>query len=408
MSRALSRLREFLQLESAAGIVLIIAACLALIASNSPVSGGYFAAFSYPLMIGWAEWSLTKPVGVWINDALMAVFFLLVGLEIKREMTEGALASRAKASLPAIAAIGGMVGPVLVFFLINQNSPATIDGWAIPAATDIAFALGILILIGARAPTELKILLLAIAIIDDLGAISIIALFYTENLALEPLFYAAAATAVLWGLNRSKIAPLWIYLLVGALLWYFVLKSGVHATLAGVVTAAFIPVRAGGGSPLIKLEHALHPYVAFAILPIFAFANAGVVLSGLSFADLQAPLTLGIVLGLVIGKQIGVFGAIWLAVKAGWAQRPEGVSWLQLYGLACLTGVGFTMSLFIGGLAFDEATRLAEIRIGVLAGSVISAAMGVGVLLAASRSPAQAGPKSGSSSSQPLAIGDSQ
>ncbi|MBO6730039.1 MAG: Na+/H+ antiporter NhaA [Maricaulis sp.] len=389
MTRALVRIGEFLRMESAAGIILIFAAAFALIASNSPFAAGYASIFETYFTVGFGDGAISKPILLWINDLLMAIFFLLVGLEIKREIMEGALSSVSKATLPVLAAVGGMLGPMLVFLAINQNSPETLSGWAIPAATDIAFALGILLLLGHRAPVELKILLLAIAIIDDLGAITIIALFYTANLDLEPLFYALACLGALIGLNRSRIGSLWPYILVGAVLWVLVLKSGVHATLAGVVTAAFIPLRTPNSSPLHRLEHGLHPWVAFGILPIFALANAGVALSGLQWSALLTPLTLGLAAGLVVGKQVGVFGAIWLAVKTGLARKPEAVSWGQLYGLACLTGVGFTMSLFIGGLAFADPALMTDVRIGVLTGSLISALSGIAALVLAAKKPAR-------------------
>lgn len=393
MTRALVRIGEFLRMESAAGIILIFAAAFALIASNSPFAAGYASIFETYFTVGFGDGAISKPILLWINDLLMAIFFLLVGLEIKREIMEGALSSVSKATLPVLAAVGGMLGPMLVFLAINQNSPETLSGWAIPAATDIAFALGILLLLGHRAPVELKILLLAIAIIDDLGAITIIALFYTANLDLEPLFYALACLGALIGLNRSRIGSLWPYILVGAVLWVLVLKSGVHATLAGVVTAAFIPLRTPNSSPLHRLEHGLHPWVAFGILPIFALANAGVALSGLQWSALLTPLTLGIAAGLVVGKQVGVFGAIWLAVKTGLARKPEAVSWGQLYGLACLTGVGFTMSLFIGGLAFADPALMTDVRIGVLTGSLISALSGIAALVLAAKKPARSSDK---------------
>lgn len=389
MTRALVRIGEFLRMESAAGIILIFAAAFALIASNSPFAAGYASIFETYFTVGFGDGAISKPILLWINDLLMAIFFLLVGLEIKREIMEGALSSVSKATLPVLAAVGGMLGPMLVFLAINQNSPETLSGWAIPAATDIAFALGILLLLGHRAPVELKILLLAIAIIDDLGAIAIIALFYTANLDLEPLFYALACLGALIGLNRSRIGSLWPYILVGAVLWVLVLKSGVHATLAGVVTAAFIPLRTPNSSPLHRLKHGLHPWVAFGILPIFALANAGVALSGLQWSALLTPLTLGLAVGLVVGKQVGVFGAIWLAVKTGLARKPEAVSWGQLYGLACLTGVGFTMSLFIGGLAFADPALMTDVRIGVLTGSLISALSGIAALVLAAKKPAR-------------------
>lgn len=387
MSLIMSRIQNFLRLESSAGLLLMMAALLALIASNSILAGVYQGLLATPVEVKVGALEIAKPLILWINDGLMAIFFFLIGLEIKREILQGELSSFDKATLPIFAAIGGMAGPALVFVALNTGMPENLNGWAIPAATDIAFALGVLMLLGSRVPVSLKIFLLAIAIIDDLGAIMIIALFYTADLSVMALGLAGFGLAALIALNRMGVKTIAPYVLVGIFIWVCVLKSGVHATLAGVVTALAVPIHGRtkeAQSPLHKLEHGLHPWVAFGVLPIFAFANAGVSLSGVSFEDLMSPLPLGIALGLFAGKQIGVFGATILAVKAGIARRPEGAGWLHLYGVACLTGIGFTMSLFIGTLAFDSAAQLDAVRLGVLLGSLMSALMGVAVLLAAS------------------------
>ncbi len=364
----------------------MLAALLALIASNSLLQNAYLTLFSTPVEVKIGALEIAKPLILWVNDGLMAIFFFLIGLEIKREILQGELSSPDKATLPIMAAIGGMAGPALVFVAINASSPGTLNGWAIPAATDIAFALGVLLLLGSRVPASLKVFLLAIAIIDDLGAITIIALFYTADLSLTALSLAALGIGGLIALNRMGVKAVTPYVLIGLFVWVCVLKSGVHATLAGVVTALAIPIRghrAQSQSPLHRIEHGLHPWVAFGILPLFAFANAGVSLTGVSFTDLLAPLPLGIAAGLVLGKQLGVFGATFLAVKAGLANRPTGASWAHIYGVACLTGIGFTMSLFIGTLAFGDAALLDQVRLGVLSGSLVSALLGVAILMAA-------------------------
>ena len=387
-SSPLSAVREFLKLESASGILLVAAGLVAMIAANSPLSAWYDALLQVPFKIQLGDFKLDKPLVVWINDLLMAIFFLLVGLEIKREVVMGELSDRAKVALPAIAALGGMVVPAAIYAALNWGDPIGMRGWAIPSATDIAFALGVLSLFGERVPLGLKIFLMTLAVLDDLGAIVIIALFYTGNLSVLSLGLAAAALAVLFVLNRLGVMRLGAYLLVGAFLWVFVLKSGVHATLAGVVTALFIPARDPADPahpPLRVLEHALHPWVAFGILPLFAFANAGVSLAGLSPRDLLQPIPLGIVLGLFAGKQLGVFAFAWLAVKLGIARLPAGVAFRHVYGAAILCGVGFTMSLFIGMLAFDPAQTGQEIvidRLGILTGSLLSALVGYAVLAA--------------------------
>ena len=328
--------------------------------------------------------AIDKPLLLWINDGLMALFFFLIGLEVKREIVTGQLRSWKQASLPIIAAIGGMAIPAIVFVALNLGSPENLRGWAIPAATDIAFALGLLALLGSRVPEALKALLLAIAIIDDIGAIAIIAIFYTENMNLAALALALVPAAAMLLLNRAGVARTIPYFLFAALLWICVLKSGVHATLAGVVTALFVPIATGDERPLERLEHALHPWVAFLILPIFAFSNAGVSFAGAGLDALLAPLSLGIAAGLVIGKQLGIFGACWLAVKAGWARLPEGVGFRHVYGLSCLAGIGFTMSLFIGNLAFVDPQQIAAVKFGVLGGSLVSAITGIVVLRFAS------------------------
>ena len=396
MSLIVARIQNFLKLESSAGVLLMLAALMALIASNSMLSGLYGGFLTTPVVVQIGALEIAKPLLLWINDGLMAVFFFLIGLEIKREILEGELSSFDKAALPLIAAIGGMAGPALVYVLINWSTPETLNGWAIPAATDIAFALGVLMLLGRSVPTSLKVFLLAIAIIDDLGAITVIALFYTSDLSTMALGLAAIGLAALVVLNRAGVKTITPYALIGLFIWVCVLKSGVHATLAGVLTALAIPIHGKtkeAQSPLHKLEHGLHPWIAFGVLPIFAFANAGVSLTGLSLEDLAAPITLGVAAGLFIGKQIGVFGATFLAVKAGIARRPEGTNWAHIYGVACLTGIGFTMSLFIGMLAFDARDSLDQVRIGVLAGSILSAIAGVIALKLAARMSVPAEPR---------------
>ena len=379
------RLRAFIASESAGGIILIVAAALALAIANSPLLPDYQKLLSTPVAFSAGSLvAIDKPLLLWINDGLMALFFFLIGLEVKREIVTGQLRSWKQASLPIIAAIGGMAIPAIVFVALNLGSPENLRGWAIPAATDVAFALGLLALLGSRVPVALKALLLAIAIIDDIGAIAIIAIFYTENMNLAALALALVPAAAMLLLNRAGVARTIPYFLFAALLWICVLKSGVHATLAGVVTALFVPIATGDERPLERLEHALHPWVAFLIVPIFAFANAGVSFAGAGLDALLAPLSLGIAGGLVIGKQLGIFGACWLAVKAGWARLPEGVGFRHVYGLSCLAGIGFTMSLFIGNLAFADPQQIAAVKFGVLGGSLVSAITGIVVLRFAS------------------------
>jgi Na+:H+ antiporter, NhaA family len=373
-----STLRRLLTHEASGGLVLIASAALALIAANSTAAEVYSATL--------ARYVLGLSVLHWINDALMVLFFVLVGLEIKRELLDGHLKSWQHRLLPGLAAAGGMIGPALVYLALNVSSPETLRGWAIPAATDIAFSLGVLAILGSRVPVSIKVFLTALAIIDDLGAIVIIALFYGHDLSLTMLGLAAATMGGLIGLNRYGVTRLAAYIPLGLLLWFFVLQSGIHATIAGVLFAIAIPLRRSPGhpddahSPLHRLENALHPYVSFVVLPVFGFANAGVTLGGLGIAALLKPVTLGCALGLFAGKQIGVFGSVWLAVRLGLAKRPSGTSWSQLYGMALLCGIGFTMSLFIGLLAFGDGTLQDQTKVGVLLGSLVSAVAGWAVL----------------------------
>jgi len=377
----ISAIREFLRLEAAGGILLVCAATLALLIANSPAASAYFALLNLPVIVQVGSLGIDKPLLLWINDGLMAIFFLLVALEIKREVLEGELSSVKQAALPGVAAIGGMVAPALVYAAFNWSDAIAMRGWAIPTATDIAFAVGVLTLLGRRVPVTLKLFLLALAIMDDLGAIVIIALFYTADLSTTALVLAAIAIAVLVLLNRTGVTRTAAYVLVGVTLWVFVLKSGVHATLAGVAIGLTVPLRTPGHtSPLKHLEHTLHPWVTYAILPVFAFANAGVSLAGLSLNDMLRPLPLGIMLGLLIGKQVGVMGATWLAVQLRLGALPEGTRWHHIYGAAVLTGIGFTMSLFIGSLAFESAEQSTQVRIGVLVGSIVCAFLGYIVL----------------------------
>ena len=380
LRRPISIISEFLALEAAAGLLIIGAAALALILANSPAAPVYGAALSYPIGVPGRQLSVL----LWINDGLMAMFFLLVGLEIKRELLAGELSSVKSALLPASAALGGMAAPALIYAALNWQHPATLRGWAIPAATDIAFALGILTILGRRVPASLKIFVTALAIIDDLGAIVIIALFYTERVSGAALALAAAGLALLFAFNRLGVRRLTPYLLVGIVVWGAVLASGVHATLAGIAVALMIPLRGAGAqeerSSLHRLEHGLHPWVAFAILPIFALANAGLSFEQLSPRALLAPVPLGIVAGLFLGKQIGVLAGSWLTVKFGWAEWPQGANGGQIYGVALLCGIGFTMSLFIGGLAFGSEELQRLVKLGVFTASLLSALAGYLVL----------------------------
>jgi Na+:H+ antiporter, NhaA family len=370
---------DFLKLESAGGLLLVAAAGLALICSNSPLRHLYDDLLKIPVEVRFGSFAIAKPLLLWINDGLMAIFFLLVGLEVKREVLEGELSTPAQVLLPVIAGSGGMAVPAFIYLLFNHGNSAAMNGWAIPTATDIAFALGILSLLGTRVPMSLKIFLTAVAIADDLGAIVIIALFYTAELSREMLLFAAVAIAALITLNLLKITRIAAYAIVGAILWVLVLKSGVHATLAGVAIAFAVPLKmkdAQGHAPLHRLEHSLHPWVAFGVLPIFAFANAGVSFAGVTLTALVDPLPLGIAAGLFVGKLVGVYGASAMLVRFGLASFPEGANWRQLVGVAALCGVGFTMSLFIGSLAFEGPEYSTPLRLGVIAGSTVSGVTG--------------------------------
>lgn len=376
---------RFINHEATAGLVLVVAAVAALIASNAPGLSDLYAHFletSVQVSIG--EASIRKPLVLWINDGLMAVFFFLVGLEIKREFLEGNLSSRDQVILPAVAALGGMVAPGLIYttIVLSSGDQHLLRGWAIPAATDIAFALGALALVGARAPLTLKVFLLTLATLDDLGAIVIIALFYTDHLSALSFAGAAIALLILILMNRWTVHRVAPYILVGVVLWVFVLKSGVHATLAGVALALTIPVRGPRGGPLIEeIEHGLHPYVKWFILPLFAFANAGVPLEGITFGSLLEPLPLAIAMGLFVGKPVGILAATAVLTRSGLARLPEGCTWAHMIGVSFLAGIGFTMSLFIGMLAFSIEHDLVGVRLGVIGGSILSAIAGYVILV---------------------------
>ena len=389
MIKTLSKpFKWFFQLEAASGLVLLIAAIIALVISNSNFSDLYFNTLEKYLFIGVNDFGLKLSVHHWINDLLMAIFFFFVTLEIKREFVQGELSNLKKALLPIIGAVGGMVIPALVYVSINFGNTETMNGWAIPSATDIAFSLGILSLLGSRVPISLKIFLTALAIIDDLGAILIIAFFYSGDLSISYLSLILLSYIFLLILNKIKVKKFLPYLVIGSFMWFFTYKSGIHATISGVLLASTIPhrIKDKDFSLLIKLEHAISPYVAFMIMPIFAFANAGVSLDGLSLSSLLKPVPLGILLGLFIGKQVGVMIFSFIAVKTGAAQMPDNSSWLSLYGVSVLTGIGFTMSLFVGNLAFAENTEYIDgVKIGVLAGSLLSTLFGYFILLFSSK-----------------------
>lgn len=371
---------KFLKSDVGAGTLLVIAALIAMVLANSPLAELYTGTLSTKIRFGFENFGLEKSVLLWINDALMAVFFLLVGLEIKRELLEGELSDRRRAALPVMGAIGGMVVPAGIYAAINFESPNTLSGWPIPAATDIAFALGVLSLVRSHVAPGLRVFLLGLAIIDDLGAIILIAILFTADISSQALTLAGVCIAVLALFNRFGVARLWPYLAVGFLLWLAVLKSGVHATLAGVVIGTMIPRKA-----MPKLEHALHPWVTFGIMPIFALANAGASLEGVGLHTFTEPVALGIILGLFLGKQLGVFAACWLAVRSGIAQLPAGSNWASLHGVAIITGIGFTMSLFVGSLAFTSSDYDTAVRLGVLTGSALSAVVGCVWLVMLSR-----------------------
>ena len=384
--RARSAMREFLRTEAAGGILLMGAAALAMIAANSPWADDYFHCLHFKTGPAFTPIIGPMTVHLWINDALMAIFFLLVGLEIKRELLDGHLSTWADRRLPVVGAIAGMVVPALIYLVVTGGAPSLMRGWAIPAATDIAFAIGVLALLGSRAPTSLKLLLTTIAIVDDMGAVAIIAIAYTDTLNLTALAAAGGVLIAMAAMNRCGVTSLRWYVLGFVLLWFAMLLSGIHATVAGVLAALTIPFRRTHAAPdaqdstLHRLEHHLHAPVAYFIVPLFGFANAGVSLGGVTAASLIAPLPLGIALGLFIGKQIGIFGSIRLMVAFGWAARPAHASWRQVYGMALLCGIGFTMSLFIGGLAFESPDQADAVKIGVLMGSIASALAGWAVL----------------------------
>ena len=377
----LTNLREFLKLESASGIILVVAAVLAMIMANSPLVTYYDMLIEMPVEVRVGPLQLAKPLLLWINDGLMAIFFFLIGLELKRELLEGELKQAGNVVLPALAALGGMVMPALIYTAFNSGDSAVMQGWAIPTATDIAFALGVLSLLGERVPTSLKIFLVSLAIFDDMGAIVIIALFYTAQISTSSLIIASICLVALFGFNRRGVAEMTPYIIIGIVMWVAVLKSGVHATLAGVLLAFFIPMRDRNDperSLLKELEHDLHGVVAFIILPAFAFANAGISLQGVGLEQLMHPVPLGIAAGLFLGKQFGVFVFCWLGIKLGVAKLPEGISWSVLYGASLLTGIGFTMSLFIGSLSFEQSgiNLLFDERLGIIVGSLLSAICG--------------------------------
>ncbi len=381
LSRILDR---FFKHEAAGGIILLSSAILAMAVANSPLRDLYQHTLHSYFSVTFAGHGLEKPLILWINDGLMAVFFFLIGLELKRELLEGKLKNPRDVLLPGLAAVGGMAVPALIYVLFNLGDPEAMSGWAIPAATDIAFAVGVLALVGSKVPSGVKVFLLTLAILDDMGAIAIIAIFHTADLKVDYMWLALipiAGLALRNYLGFHRVAP---SILLGAILWLFVLKSGVHATLAGVITAFFIPLTDRyGKSPLHSVEHSLSPYVFYLIMPVFAFANAGVVLTGISVSEILAPLPVGIALGLFVGKMIGVFGTSWAIVRMGLAKLPHEVTWRHIYGVSCLAGIGFTMSLFIGGLSFGDGDVMDKVRIGVLAGSIISAVVGYLVLKSA-------------------------
>ncbi len=378
-----STFTRFFQLEAASGLLLIAAAALALIINNSPLSHYYTAFLDVPVAVQIGALQIAKPSLLWINDGLMALFFLLIGLEVKRELLDGQLSRPSQVVLPGAAAIGGMVVPALIYWYINKDFPDAHGGWAIPMATDIAFALGVLALLGKRVPVSLKLFLMTLAIIDDLGAIIVIAVFYSSELSGVSLMLAAACLVVLIAMNRMGVIKIAPYMIVGLILWVCVLKSGVHATLAGVTLAFCIPLRTRNSepSPLMGIEHALHPWVAYGILPLFAFANAGVSLTGVNLHSFTHHVPIGIAAGLLIGKTVGVFGLTWIVIKTGLAALPTGANWGQLFGVAILCGIGFTMSLFVGSLAFVSGSSdyVGMDRMGILTGSILAALIGYAV-----------------------------
>lgn len=380
----ISMIQKFLKLESASGILLLAFASFAILLANTPLRSVYFDFLDLPVSVQIGTFMINKPLLMWVNDGFMAVFFTLVGMEVKRELIEGSISSYQRAIFPAIAAVGGMVVPALFYWAVTLSTPEYQAGWAIPMATDIAFALGIVALLGKRVPIALKVFLLALAIIDDLGAIVVIALFFSNELSGQALAFAGIAIVLLIALNRFKVTALCAYLVVGMILWASVLKSGVHATLAGVIIGFCIPLNGKNGErPLHTFEHILAPWCSFVILPLFAFSNAGVSLENISFADLTSPLPLGITLGLLLGKPIGVFLFSYASVKLGIAKLSKGINFTQIFAIAVLCGIGFTMSMFITGLAFNQASdesSTALARLGILIGSSLSAIIGYALL----------------------------
>ncbi len=380
-----SFITSFFKLESAGGILLFVTAVLAIIVANSPAEHYYQLLLSTPVEIRVGALEIAKPLLLWINDGLMAIFFFLVGLELKRELLEGELSNKKNIILPGVGAIGGMLIPALIYLYFNHQDPISAKGWAIPAATDIAFALGVLTLLGSRVPSSIKIFLTSLAIFDDIGAILIIALFYTSKISFSALLVVALCIPVLFYLNKRNVMSKSVYIFIGIVMWVATLKSGVHATLAGVVLAMFIPMRSNSNpdySPLKSLEHDLHSLVAFFVLPVFAFANAGINFSGVSLNQIMHGVPLGIAMGLFLGKQLGILGFCWLFIQLKLAQLPKSMSWLSLYGSSALCGIGFTMSLFIGSLAFEETgvNLLFDERLGIILGSVLSGVLGFCVL----------------------------
>ena len=374
------RIQTFFQSEAAGGILLLLFASMAILLANTSFNQHYFGFLDTPVSVQFGAFSIAKPLLMWVNDGFMAVFFVLVGMEVKREMLEGSLSSYQQAIFPAIAAIGGMVVPALIYFMVAQGTPEIYSGWAIPMATDIAFAIGIVALLGKRVPLPLKVFLLALAIIDDLGAIIVIAIFYSHELSTPALIIAVVTISILVAMNRFKVSALCAYMVVGLILWASVLKSGVHATLAGVIIGFCIPMRgSNGSSPLHQFEHILAPWCSYLILPLFAFSNAGVPLENVGLSSLNSPLTLGIALGLIVGKPLGVFLFSYLSVKLRLAKLPQGVNFAQIFAISILCGIGFTMSMFLAGLAFGETAYNSFdtlSRLGILLGSGVSAVVG--------------------------------
>lgn len=374
------RIQTFFQSEAAGGVLLLLFASMAILLANTSFNQRYFGFLDTPISVQFGAFSIAKPLLMWVNDGFMAVFFVLVGMEVKREMLEGSLSSYQQAIFPAIAAIGGMAVPALIYFMVAQGTPEIYSGWAIPMATDIAFAIGIVALLGKRVPLPLKVFLLALAIIDDLGAIIVIAIFYSHELSTPALIIAVVTISILVAMNRFKVSALCAYMVVGLILWASVLKSGVHATLAGVIIGFCIPMRGrNSSSPLHQFEHILAPWCSYLILPLFAFSNAGVPLENVGLSSLNSPLTLGIALGLIVGKPLGVFLFSYLSVKLRLAQLPQGVNFAQIFAIAILCGIGFTMSMFLAGLAFGETAYNSFdtlSRLGILLGSGVSAVVG--------------------------------